>query len=77
MAIDTFKILNEYAPPVFSNLLIKRENKYNFRYPNTMYIADTTSKYLHAGLEILSLHNANTPIQIYWKFYHHKLKIFR
>ena len=32
MAIETLKILNGLAPPVLSELLMKRENKNNFRY---------------------------------------------
>ena len=38
MAIETFKILNGLAPPVLSDLLIKRENKYNFRYSNILQV---------------------------------------
>ena len=38
MAIETFKILNGLAPSVLSDLLIKRENKYNFRYSNILQI---------------------------------------
>ena len=38
MAIETFKILNGFAPSVLSDLLIKRENKYNFRYSNILQI---------------------------------------
>ena len=38
MAIETFKILNGFAPSVLSDLLIKRENKYNFRYFNILQI---------------------------------------
>ena len=38
MAIETFKILNALAPPLLSDFLIKRENKYNFRYSNILQI---------------------------------------
>ena len=38
MAIETFEILNGLAPSVLSDLLIKRENKYNFRYSNILQI---------------------------------------
>ena len=38
MAIETFKVLNGFAPSVLSDLLIKRENKYNFRYSNILQI---------------------------------------
>ena len=38
MAIETIKILNGLSPPVLSDLLFKRENKYNFRYSNILQI---------------------------------------
>ena len=34
MAIETFKILNDIVPLVLSDLLDKRDNKYNYRYSN-------------------------------------------
>ena len=38
MVIETFKILNRLARFVLSDLLIKRENKCNFRYSNILQI---------------------------------------
>ena len=38
MAIEVFKILNGTAPPVLSDLVEKREGKYNFRYTNILNI---------------------------------------
>ena len=45
MAIETFKILNNLAPPVLSNLLQKKTQTYNFRYSNILQIpsVQTTS----------------------------------
>jgi hypothetical protein len=31
MAIETFKIINGIAPPVWDNILQKRDSRYNFR----------------------------------------------
>ena len=46
MAIETFKILNNLAPPVLTNILQKRENRYNFRYSNILQIPTVrTSKF--------------------------------
>ena len=46
MAIETFKILNNLAPPVLTNILQKRENRYNFRYSNILQIPSVrTSKF--------------------------------
>ena len=38
MAIETFKIINNLAPIVLSDLLKKKENRYNFRYINLLQI---------------------------------------
>ena len=38
MAKETFKILNELAPPVLSDLLVKKETRYNFRYLNILQV---------------------------------------
>ena len=46
MAIETFRILNSLAPPVLTNLLIKRVAVYNFRYSNILQIPTVrTSKF--------------------------------
>ncbi len=34
VAIETFKIFHDMAPPVLTDLIHKRENKYSFRYSN-------------------------------------------
>ena len=34
MAIETFKVLNDIVPLVLSDLLDKRDSKYNYRYSN-------------------------------------------
>ena len=48
MAIETFKILNNIAPPVLSNLVQKRDSKYNFRYSNILQIPQiNTTRYGH------------------------------
>ena len=38
MAMETFKILNNLAPPCLSNLVKTKENSYNFRYSNILQI---------------------------------------
>ena len=38
MAMETFKILNNLAPPCLSNLVKINENSYNFRYSNILQI---------------------------------------
>ena len=38
LAVETFKILNKLVPPVFTNLLVKRESSYNFRYTNILQV---------------------------------------
>ena len=38
MATETFKILNELSPSVLSDLIIKKETKYSFRYKNILDI---------------------------------------
>ena len=38
MALETFKILHDLAPPSLSNLVNIKENKYNFRYSNILQI---------------------------------------
>ena len=38
MAIETFKILTELAPPVLSDLLVKKETGYNFRYSTILQV---------------------------------------
>ena len=38
MALETFKISNGLVPPILSDLVIKREGKYNFRYCNILQI---------------------------------------
>ena len=43
MAMETFKILNELAPPVLSGLLLKKETSYNFRYSNTLQVPQVKS----------------------------------
>lgn len=43
MAIETFKILNDLAQPVLNNLLVKRENTYNFRYSNILQVPQVKS----------------------------------
>ena len=47
MAIETFKILNEMAPPVLSNLVRLKDNSmYNFRYNNILQVPQVrTSAY--------------------------------
>ena len=47
MSIETFKILNEMAPPVLSNLVRLRDNsRYNFRYNNILKVPQVrTTKY--------------------------------
>ena len=47
MSIETFKILNEMAPPVLSNLVRLRDNsRYNFRYNNILQVPQVrTTKY--------------------------------
>ena len=46
MALETFKILNGLSPPVLSDLINKKETKYNFRYTNILKIPQVnTSKY--------------------------------
>ncbi|KAL4227059.1 hypothetical protein ACF0H5_015033 [Mactra antiquata] len=43
IAIETFKILNNLAPTVLTDLLIKKDNKYNFRYSNVLQIPKVNS----------------------------------
>ena len=38
LAVETFKILNKLAPPVLTDLLVKRESSYNFRYTNILQV---------------------------------------
>ena len=38
MALETFKILHDMAPPVLSDLIHKQGHKYNFRYSNLLQI---------------------------------------
>ena len=38
MALETYKIYHNLAPPVLSNLVVKKENHYNFRYSNLLQI---------------------------------------
>ena len=38
MAIETFKILYNLAPPVLSDLLQRKEQTYNFRYSNLLQV---------------------------------------
>ena len=47
MSIETFKVLNEMAPPVLSNLVRLRDNsRYNFRYNNILQVPQVrTTKY--------------------------------
>ena len=47
MSIEAFKILNEMAPPVLSNLVRLRDNsRYNFRYDNILQVPQVrTTKY--------------------------------
>ena len=48
MAIEIFKILNNIAPPVLSNLVQKRNSKNNFRYSNILQIPQiNTTRYGH------------------------------
>ena len=48
MAIEIFKILNNIAPPVLSDLVQKRNSKYNFRYSNILQIPQiNTTRYGH------------------------------
>ena len=39
--------------------------------------AETTGASLEEGHGTATNHYENKPIQIYWKFYHQKMKIFR
>ena len=46
MALEVFKIMHGLAPPVLSSLIVKRDNKYNFRYTNILQIPQVkTSTY--------------------------------
>ena len=48
MAIKTFEILNIIVPPVLSDLVQKRDSKYNFRYSNILQIPQiNTTRYGH------------------------------
>ena len=38
LAVETFKILNKLAPPVLTDLLVKHECSYNFRYTNILQV---------------------------------------
>jgi len=38
MALETFKILNDLAPPVLKDLVVKKETRYNFRYSNILHV---------------------------------------
>ena len=38
MALETFKILHDQAPPVLSDLICKQNHTYNFRYSNLLQI---------------------------------------
>lgn len=38
MALETFKIINNMAPPVLSDLIVKRNSNINFRYTNILQI---------------------------------------
>ena len=38
LAVETFKIFNKLAPPVLTDLLVKRESSYNFRYTNILQV---------------------------------------
>ena len=55
MAIETFKILNGLAPPVLSALLIKRENKYNFRYSNIFFQSWFAVEYSSCFISVMNL----------------------
>ena len=39
VAVGTFKILNKLAPPVLTDLLVKRESSYNLRYTNLLQVS--------------------------------------
>ena len=43
MAMEIFKILNELAPPVLSDRLVKEETRYNFRYSNILQVPQVKS----------------------------------
>ena len=43
MAIETFKILNNLAPPVLTDHLVKRDNIYNFRYSSILQVPQVKS----------------------------------
>ena len=38
MALETFRIINNLAPPCLSDLVKIKENRYNFRYTNILQI---------------------------------------
>ena len=56
MSIETFKILNEMATPVLSNLVRLRDNsRYNFRYNNILQVPQVrTTKYGKKQLKVRS-----------------------
>ena len=43
MAMETFRILNELAPPVLSDILVKKETSYNFRYSDILQVPQVKS----------------------------------
>ena len=46
MALETFKIINNMAPPVLNDLVFKRDSCYHFRYTNLLEIPQVkSSKY--------------------------------
>ena len=45
LAVETFKILNKLAPPVLTDLLVKRESSYNFKYTNIQLPHVKTTKF--------------------------------
>ena len=38
MALETFKILNKSSPEFIQNIITIKDNSYNFRYQNTVYV---------------------------------------
>ena len=38
MAIETFRIIHDMSPPLLSDLIVKKEFSYNFRYTNILQV---------------------------------------
>ena len=54
------------------------QNIREFLFENFQFLEVKISTYLNRRVFVMySLHYENMHIQIYWKFYHQKMKIFR